>query len=475
MCVFFNVLKLVNINQTSLQDYQYPIFALVPKDFRGETVEHFVNNITELFRKASLTQKYTLMKYLIEAYSLTLNKLNGTNKNKFELSKKTISRNELETINSPIVRTAVVEEGNEEGDAMDIDIPIDSDIPLNSQHSIDLLKIFQEYVQQQEQNSSLVQDMEDISHNLSALSPPPHLPVMNISDLFENEDLNTNNDLELSFLRQPQEQQSINLTPPVMETRSKEQTSVRRSARIQTLPHRSYDEREAVESSPTTNTQIFRSSLASPAVSNQLPNLNEPAAAVDRQRRRPPNTYITEEEYSLRFRLPRRTFLAISELPHARYNIETSSYSYFPMDMTLIDEEYLYEENANILPTNSNLPTIQLQLTTDVPAAAGVSLTPSALLTVTGDNLSSLNVIRQAPSAIMEMSSFANRPLVPVGGIEISRIEEERSRPLPQDMMSPIIEPVGVPNNEDTNVSIDSVPSIGGAVATAAGYSFSLF
>ncbi|KAM7351353.1 sisters on the loose [Cochliomyia hominivorax] len=452
------------------KNYQNPIFALTPKDFEQETLKSFLKNMKELFLKANLVQKYILMKYVMEAYEKVLRRfeeISSSNQKEIRMKQtktkskdkhvQKLTKNVNERISSPIVRGGEAQEDN--GEALDLEIPIEmEDILFSSQNdSIDLLQIFQQdfKVRSDEDNLRAMDEinMQEFQNNISLLSPSPQLPAMNISDLFENDYMNSSDDLQLSFIRQPQQEQEESMRIPIME-------QPRRSERIQNLQNVSYDEsEEAIQSRHSYTSNLLR--YRSQAAAQNIQNLSY--TPLETNTRRPqPRTFITEEEYSLRFRLPRRTFLEISELPHVKYNIETSHYSYFPMDMTLIDEEYLYMESSS---STNNIVTVQSQQLPRISILAPstfASLTPS-VLTATGENLSSLNVVRQAPSSMMDISSFA-RPLLTVQEMDISRIEEERSHGIPQNI-SEVIEPVGIVNT-DVNVSIDSVSSIGGVAAS---------
>lgn len=463
-------------NTTIYEHYQNPVFALTPKDYLQETLHYFMNNMPELFRKATLIQKYTLMKYLMNAYERILERSSETTTKKhMPHFKKPDSKTDhkrlqqLQTTStkgawSPIMLRSYAPEQDEESL---IELPRQSLLP-SPVSDTDLLQIFQldanKYWNARDaltlQHNSYQLEFEE---NITLPLPTPQLPAINISDLFENENLYTSNELQLPCLRQQQSENTIN-----------EEILPRRSERLQAQSLTTHTANEMQSPSNVIAQRLscrLRSSraAATPTTTFAILYLGDSTPATPKRLK--PRTYITEEEYSLRFRLPRRRFLEVKELPRVKYNIETSSFAYFPMNMSLIEEEYsnFYENEAN----DNNLFEVQLQSTNLHEPPTTLPLPTSVLAATTGDNVSSLTVVRQAPSSMMELSSFG-RPLPPVAtAIDVSRIKEERSFGILQQDMSPRVETVGVLNN-DVNVSINSASS-GGPHAVEGYLSLNLF
>lgn len=405
----------------------------------------------DLFRKATLVQKYTLMKYLMQAYERVLNKYTSNKtcakqkpslsaphspiKNKTKNLQKTGTN--YSTL-SPVFRAQI----NDLQQEVVFEVPPE---PAQSSETndnvIDLLSIFQQDANTtaNEQNSVTVEpDIElDFEQNIILPPPPSRAPVVNISDLLRTNSLDNSNDIEFSFAiqQQPPKPHFMEDTPKqqtLLSSSSAQPTEVRQSARL-------------VAQNRTVSYEGQQAAASGPQISNRSADITPPRTS---QRRFKPHTIITEEEYSLRFRLPCRKFLEITSLPQVKYNIDTSSIAFFGMDMSLIEEEYFRNVDAisEVQLSNAALPTLTIS---------------SALATITSDNLSSVNVVRQAASSLMELSSFG-RPLLPIATTDVSRIAEELSSHQAISINDEL------PPKHVANISIDSIVPNG--VAANAGY-----
>lgn len=438
-CIEINFIAQENIISQE-KNYENFVFALTPKDFNRTTLINFVNNMKSLFSKASLVQKYTLMRYLMEAYERVLKQTQL----KTESNKKTLlTKNkpteqlqiELEEDGISAVRATEAEmmppadygTRQEMFPTMVVTFGANLTSPSSNSEVMDALNVYQaeaELNKPADTLDSLLTDnnilqlgtQEDLEE---PLLPHYQAPLMNISNLFES--METDPDLHVPpLLRQNQTSQPLQETLDLTRRQSErlKAKQLQKSACV-------------AQSGRDTTLRRLRYSLKSPQPSVSLSYLSDTPPLTPQRPK--PRTYMSEEEYSLRFRLPRIKFLKITELPRVKFSHKTLELSYFSMDTLLIDEEYLCENPC-------------------VPIAINNFLTQPGSVTVmtTAEDYSSLNVVRQAASSMKEMPSFG-RPLQPSQIQELSRLENERH--LNQNM-SPL-------NDNIANISTDSMPAMG--------------
>ncbi|TMW42366.1 hypothetical protein DOY81_012554, partial [Sarcophaga bullata] len=417
------------------ENYQNFVFALTPKNFSKESLKDFLKNMKNLFRQASLVQKYTLMRYLIEAYENVLENTQQTESNKKNIRTKKKPEQQLQTSLGdavPIVRTIDIPADYEIGPETFPDLPISFGVssmssPSNNTEVVDVLNIYQA---ESELNKLDNASTDNNITQLESVLPFYQAPAMNISNLFES--MEPEQDLHVSPIRP-------NQASPLHQEKTPDITR-RQSERLQA---KEFQMSACVrQTSGNSTPRRSRYNLRPQKTVTPLPYLGEtPPLTPTRPK---PRTYISEEEYSLRFRLPRKKFLEITELPHFKCGIETSALLDAPMDTSLIEEEYLCADPGD-------------HVTTDNMLTHPASITA---MTTTADQYSSLNAVRQAPSSMQELSSFG-RPLQATQIQELSRLENERrlnKNAVNQDMPS-ITENVNADNI--ANISTESIPAMG--------------
>ena len=419
------------------ENYQNFVFALTPKDFSKESLKNFLKNMKDLFYKASLVQKYTLMRYLMEAYENVLENTQQTESNKKNLRTKKKPEQQLQTSLGdavPIARTIDVPADYENRQEIFPDLPISFGVASNSSPSnksevVDVLNIYH-----QAESELNKPDDAPVDNNVTQLEPVLpfyQAPAMNISNLFESMELEQ--DLHVSPIKP-------NEANPLHPEKSQDITR-RQSERLQA---KEFQMSACVrQSSHSSTPHRLRYSLRPQQSVTPLPYLGDtPPLTPTRPK---PRTNISEEEYSLRFRLPRKKYLEITELPHFKCDIEVSALLDVPIDISLIEEEYLRDSPGDHVPTD-NILTHPASITA---------------MTTTVDQYSSLNAVRQAPSSMQELSSFG-RPLQVTQMQELSRLENERRRNenvVTQNIPSHT-ENVNAAYNV-ANINSDSIPAMG--------------
>uniref|UniRef100_A0A1A9X289 RNA helicase n=1 Tax=Glossina brevipalpis TaxID=37001 RepID=A0A1A9X289_9MUSC len=178
----------INFNFTNVpndnEPYHNETFASIPKDFKRDTVLHFMQKVPEILKSSNLLQKYAIFVYIIKAYGMYLDEMKQARSIKSDIKFKTPHLEKTEVINVEEVQKEfmvdVMESRHQESN---LHVELLNRIVSEDEDKFDIIDIHQKECNVSEVDS--VRERKESGLDL----PLAASPLLSITDIIREDDV----------------------------------------------------------------------------------------------------------------------------------------------------------------------------------------------------------------------------------------------------------------------------------------------